>query len=107
MSGFNEREEGFEKRHALEEELRFKTLARRNKQLGLWVAEHLGLTGAAASDYAKSLVAAQVGQDDDEALARSIGEALAKAQPELSAHRIRRKIEETTAQATREISEGR
>ena len=45
---FDKREEGFEKKFAHDEELRFKASARRNKLLGLWAAEKLGLTGAEA-----------------------------------------------------------
>ncbi len=58
MTTFDKREEGFEKKFALDEELKFKADARRNKLLGLWVAEKLGLTGEAADAYAKEVVAA-------------------------------------------------
>ena len=53
MTTFDKREEGFEKKFAHDEELRFKANARRNKMLGLWAAEKLGLTGADAEAYAK------------------------------------------------------
>jgi hypothetical protein len=53
---FDKREEGFEKKFAHDEELRFKATARRNKMLGLWVAEKLGLSGEAANAYAKEVV---------------------------------------------------
>lgn len=107
MDAFERREEGFEKAHAHAEERRFKTLARRNKWLGLWAAEQLGLAGAEAGSYARALVESQVGEADDEALARALGAALSSVKPELSAHRIRRKIEEATARAAKEIAEGR
>jgi hypothetical protein len=58
MTTFDKREEGFEKKFALDEELKFKAEARRNKLLGLWVAEQLGITGDAAGDYARQVVAA-------------------------------------------------
>ena len=67
MTTFDKREEGFEKKFAHDEELRFKAMARRNKLLGLWAAEKLGLTGTAAEDYAKSVVKAdfeEAGDDD-------------------------------------------
>ena len=107
MDAFEKREEGFETAHAVGEALKFKTLARRNKLLGQWAAEQLGLAGPAAAAYARDLVEAQVGQADDQALARQLGEALAKAKPDLSAHRIHRKIEEFTARAGKEIMEGK
>ena len=48
MSTFDKREEGFENKFAHDEELRFKARARRNKLVGLWAAEKLGIVGAAA-----------------------------------------------------------
>jgi hypothetical protein len=59
MTTFDKREEGFEKKFALDEEQKFKAQTRRNKLLGLWVAEKLGMTGDAASTYAKTVVAAE------------------------------------------------
>ena len=58
MTTFDKREEGFEKKFAHDEELRFKANARRNKLLGLWAAEKLGITGDAANVYAKEVVMA-------------------------------------------------
>ena len=51
MTQFDKREEGFEKKFAIDEELRFKADARRNRLLGLWVAGKLGLSGDAAVAY--------------------------------------------------------
>ena len=56
MTTFDKREEGFEKKFAHDEELRFKANARRNKLLGLWAAEKLGVSGDAANVYAKEVV---------------------------------------------------
>src|SRR3954469_25537567 len=67
MTTFDKREEGFEKKFAHDEELRFKATARRNKLLGLWAAEKLGLSGPAADAYAKEVVVAdfeEAGDDD-------------------------------------------
>ena len=66
MTTFDDREDTFEKKFALDEELRFKATARRNKLLGLWAAEKLGLYGADAEAYAKALVIADVAQDGDQ-----------------------------------------
>jgi hypothetical protein len=106
MSAFDEREQSFEKRHALDEDLRFKSLARRNKLLGLWAAEKIGLQGDAARAYADALVERQVGRPD-ESLAPTLQEAFASAKLDISTHRIGRKIEETMARATQEITQGR
>ena len=67
MTTFDKREEGFEKKFAHDEELRFKATARRNKLLGLWAAEKMGLSGPAADAYAKEVVVAdfeEAGDDD-------------------------------------------
>jgi hypothetical protein len=67
MSTFDKREEGFEKKFAHDEELRFKANARRNKLLGLWAAEKLGVSGDAANVYAKDVVMAdfeEAGEED-------------------------------------------
>ncbi|MGE0061809.1 MAG: DUF1476 domain-containing protein [Xanthobacteraceae bacterium] len=67
MTTFDKREEGFEKKFAHDEELRFKATARRNKLLGQWAAEKLGLAGADADAYAKEVVMAdfeEAGEDD-------------------------------------------
>ena len=67
MTTFDKREEGFEKKFAHDEELRFKANARRNKLLGLWAAEKMGVSGSAAEAYAKEVVVAdfeEAGDDD-------------------------------------------
>ena len=55
MTSFNEREKSYEKKFALDEELKFKAEQRRNKLLGQWAAAKLGLTGAAVDDYVKAV----------------------------------------------------
>src|SRR5947207_4930683 len=60
MTTFDKREEGFEQKFAHDEELRFKATARRNKLLGLWAADKLGLAGADKDAYAKEIVMADL-----------------------------------------------
>jgi hypothetical protein len=62
MTTFDKREEGFERKFALDQELSFKAEARRNKLLGLWAAEQLGLSGDEASAYAREVVTADLEQ---------------------------------------------
>ena len=56
MSTFDEREKAFEEQFKHDEELRFKVHARRNKLLGLWAAEKMGVKGPAAEAYAQTVV---------------------------------------------------
>lgn len=103
MTTFDKREEGFEKRFALDEESRFKAVARRNKKLGLWAAEKLGLTGDAANDYAKEVVVADLQEAGDEDVFRKLrGDFDAKG-VEVSDHQIRRSMDEFMALAAEEM----
>jgi hypothetical protein len=72
MTTFDKREEGFEKKFALDEELRFRANARRNKLLGLWAAEKLGLSGADAEAYAKEVVLADLEEAGEEDVFRKL-----------------------------------
>ena len=56
MTTFDEREKGFEAKYKREQEIQFKVTARRNKLLGLWAAEKMGIAGADAGAYAKEVV---------------------------------------------------
>ena len=66
MTTFDKREEGFEKKFAHDEELRFKANARRNKLLGLWAADKLGISGDAANAYTKDVVMADFEESGDD-----------------------------------------
>jgi hypothetical protein len=57
---FRDREQAFEIEFAREEDMKFRSTARRNKLLGLWVAEKLGLSAADAADYARAVVLADL-----------------------------------------------
>jgi hypothetical protein len=72
MTSFDKREEGFEKKFAHDEEQRFKAEVRRNKLLGLWAAEKLGLTGDAAGAYAKEVIAADFEEAGDADVVRKV-----------------------------------
>ncbi|MFG1295940.1 MULTISPECIES: DUF1476 domain-containing protein [Xanthobacter] len=106
MTTFDKREEGFEKRFALDEETHFKALARRNKKLGLWAAQMLGLSGEAAEAYAKEVVIADIQEAGDEDVFRKLrGDFDAKGVV-VSDHQIRRNMEEFLAAATLEVKAG-
>jgi hypothetical protein len=68
MTTFDKREEGFEKKFAIDEELKFKAEAKRNRLLGLWAAEKLGITGEAATAYAREAVAGVFAEGGDKAV---------------------------------------
>jgi hypothetical protein len=103
MTTFDDREKAFERKFALDEELRFKSTVRRNKLLGLWAAEKLGLSGAEADSYAKEVVRAdfqQPGEEDIVAKLRTDFDAKGVAQ---SDDQIRLVLLEMMATAIRQI----
>jgi hypothetical protein len=107
MSTFDKREEGFERKFAHDEEIRFKARARRNRMLGMWAAEKLGLSGAAADAYAKEIVIADFeGPGDDDVFARLRRDFDAKGVAQ-SDHQIRRTMEELMAKAVEDLKAGR
>jgi len=102
MTTFDKREEGFEEKFAHDEELRFKATARRNRKLGLWAAEKLGLPGAEAEAYAKDIVVLDLSAGDDGVFTKVRRDFDAKGVAQ-SDHQIRRTMEELMAQAITEI----
>ena len=106
MNSFDKREEGFEKKFALDADQKFKAEARRNKLLGLWAAEKLGITGDAAAAYAKEVVASDFEESGDaDVLRKVLGDFTAKGvamtEPEL-----RTKMDELMAQAVAQVKAG-
>jgi hypothetical protein len=81
MPTFEDREKEFEARFKHDEELRFKVTARRNRLLGMWAADKMGLTGDAADAYAKTVVAAEFDKGGDKhVLEKVVGDLTAKGQ---------------------------
>ena len=106
MTTFDKREEGFEKKFALDEEQKFKAEARRNKLLGLWVAEQLGMSGDAASAYAKEVVAADFEEAGDGVFRKVTADLDAKGVAITEAE-LRAKMDELMAQAIVQVKAGK
>lgn len=81
MSGFDDREKGFEAKFRLDQESQFRITARRNKLLGLWAAAKMGKSGAEADAYAKEVVAADFVRAGD-------SDVIEKLMADLAAHKI-------------------
>lgn len=105
MTSMKDREEGFERKFAHDEEQKFKALARRNRLLGLWAAEKLGKSGADAEAYAKDVVVADFVEAGDEDVFRKVKADLDAANTGLSEHQIRRKMEELMAVALEQLKD--
>jgi hypothetical protein len=106
MSSFDKREEGFEKKFALDEEQKFKAEARRNKLLGLWAAEKLGLSGDQAAAYAKDVVAADFEEAGDGDVIRKLTGDFGAKGVTVSEQDIRAKLAELMAVAAAQIKAG-
>src|SRR5579863_3002281 len=105
MTTFDKREDAFEREFAHDEELRFKATARRNKLVGLWAAEKLGMTAAAANSYASSIVMGHVeGAHDVAGKIRKDFDAKGVAE---SDHQIARVMSESMARAIADIKAGK
>jgi hypothetical protein len=101
VTTFDKREEGFEKKFAHDEELKFKAFARRNKLLGLWAAGLLGKTGAEADAYAKEIVMADLAEHgDDDVIAKLKADLGTKA----TEQQIRGRMSELLATAVAQIT---
>lgn len=106
MTTFNEREKGFEKKFEHDQELAFKARARRNKLLGLWAADQMGITGEAAEHYAREVLAADLQHP-------GIEDVIAKVRADFAKHgiahddtRIRIELERCATEAKRQLSAG-
>lgn len=104
MSGFSDREKGQEAKFAHDSELRFKAEARRNKLLGLWAAEHMGLSEEHARDYAAEVVAADFQEAGDEDVFRKISGDLKAKGASVSDDMIRQKMAELVIVARDQVA---
>ena len=103
MNTFDKRQEGFERKFAHDEELEFKANARRNKLLGLWAAELMGLSGDEADAYAKEVIKSDFEEAGDEDVFRKVrGDFDAKGVDQ-SDHQLRRMMDELLATAKEQI----
>lgn len=106
MTTFDKREEGFEKQFALDEELKFKAEARRNKLLGQWAAGKLGMSADAAAAYAKEVVAADFEQAGDADVLRKVVGDLTKKGVAVSEADVRAKMAEFLKVAVDQVKAG-
>jgi hypothetical protein len=105
MTTFDDRERAFEAKFAADEELAFKIHARRDKLLGQWAAEQMGLTAAESEGYARDIVHADFEMvGDDDVVKKLLGD-LTAAGIEIDEPTIRRQIEEKTVLARRQLIE--
>jgi hypothetical protein len=103
MTTFDTREKGFEARFKHDQELQFKITARRNRLLGLWAAQQLGLLGDAAEAYAQRVVEAQLQPGGTRNAVDKLAADLGAKDPTFTAARIRFELEHFAEQAKRQL----
>lgn len=105
MTTFDDRERGFETAFARDQEMVFRITARRNRLIGAWAAELMGLTPAEADAYAKAVVQAEFEEAGDEDVIRKLLGDLTSAGVATDEPRIRAMLSEKTIEARRQLLE--
>ena len=103
MPTFDDREKAFENKFAHDTEMQFKAEARRNKLLGLWAAEKMGLSGDAAESYARSVVVADLKEKGDEDVFRKVKSDLDEKGASVSEDELRRRMKDLLSEAKAQI----
>ena len=107
MTTFDDRERGFEKRFALDQEQEFKAAARRNRALGEWAAGLMGLTDKHIAEYAQAVVKSDLEQPGEDDVLRKVFEDLKGSGVQISEGEVRMKMAELLAQARESVREGK
>jgi len=103
MTSFDDREQAFEKKFALDQDLKFRAEARRNKLLGEWAAGKLGIGGDGLADYVKSIQRADLQEKGDEDVFRKIRKDFDDAKVAVTDAEIRSAMGELLAKAVTDI----
>lgn len=105
MSELDKRAAGFESKFAHDAEMQFKAAARRNKLLGLWAADLMGLEGDDAQTYAKEVIKSDFEEAGDEDVFRKIRGDFDAKNIDQSDHQIRRTMDELMAKAVQQLQD--
>ena len=103
MTNFNDRERGEESKFAHDEEMHFRIHARRNRLVGHWAAERMGLSAVEAEAYATSVVQADFEEAGDEDVVRKLLGDLTSAEVDVSEADVRDALEAKSVEAKRAL----
>lgn len=104
MTTFDDREKAFEAKFRMDEDTKFKVQARRAKLFGQWAAGKLGLLGAEADAYAKSMVAADFEEAGDNDLIRKVNKDLSAKGVSVADAEIRRELDQLLETAKKQLA---
>ena len=105
MTTFDDREQAYESKFARDQEMAFRVAARRNRLVGQWAAELMGLTSEEADAYAKAVIQADFEEAGEEDVIRKLLGDLTSAQIDIDETRIRAALEAKTVEARRQLLE--
>jgi len=105
MSSFKDREKAFESKFAHDQELKFKATARRNKLLGQWAADQMGLSGDDAQAYVSEVIRSDLEEPGDEDLFRKIWNDFQAKAVDQSEHQVRRQIQDLMEEAISQVEQ--
>jgi hypothetical protein len=105
MTTFDDRERAFETKYAREQEMQFRIVARRNRLLGQWAANLMGLSQAEADAYASDVIRADFEEAGDEDVIRKVLGDLISAGVDCDEGRIREALAHKTVEARRQLME--
>ncbi len=103
MTTFDEREKAFEKKFAMDQDLKFRAEARRNRLLAEWAAQKLGIMGAELDEYVKAVRKADLAEKGDDDVFRKVKKDFADKGMTVADSEIRAKMGEFLANAVRDI----
>ena len=106
MATFKEREKAHEAKWAQDQEMTFRIGVRRNKLLGLWAADLMGVNGAAAETYAKEVVEADFKEPGEEDVFEKVMADLKDKGVDVSEHRVRKEMSDLLEVARDQIASG-
>jgi len=106
MTDFRDRERSEEAKYAMDEDTAFRVAARRNRLLGQWAAEKMGLTPEETDAYAKAVVQADFEEAGDEDVIRKLLGDLTAAGVEIDEAGVRAALEEKSVEARRQLMGG-
>jgi len=107
MTTFDDRERAFETKFAHDQDMAFRIIARRNRLIGQWAAELMGLNAAETDAYAKAVVQADFEEAGDDDIIRKLTGDLVSANVDIDEARIRQAIEDKTVEARRQLLESK
>ena len=103
MTGFDEREKGFEKKFAHDAELKFKAEARRNKMLAEWAGAKMGMAADQIAEYVKEVRRADLEEAGDDDVFRKVRADLDAKSVAVSDQELRDQMHEFLAKAVAEV----